>query len=245
MIHPVVLANVSPRMAINEIQVSKSNQFLLKTSATVPDQLYFPPNTIISNFEMEVDLTSFGKHNRDEDDSIRSNIVLDALIPNTKPYEPGLPKPLLIAITMIPIRYFSSSLFSNLVFTDLTLLTSFEFKKLNLNFVNLPLTTTMVFDHELNHLKLTVVEFYNFGFSIVALHLFVKMHSSVLQSHERLRNFTRNLSPPSLETLSLIIMHTESEVEVGRVFMGAGCNHIVNNISWGASGLVSLILKMP
>ncbi|KAK1553454.1 hypothetical protein Q3G72_035458 [Acer saccharum] len=29
------------------------------------------------------------------------------------------------------------------------------------------------------------------------------------------------------------------EVEVKRVFIGAGCNRIVNNISWGASGLVS------
>ncbi|KAJ0095654.1 hypothetical protein Patl1_15093 [Pistacia atlantica] len=30
-----------------------------------------------------------------------------------------------------------------------------------------------------------------------------------------------------------------SEVEVNRVFIGAGCNRIVNNVSWGASGFVS------
>jgi len=29
------------------------------------------------------------------------------------------------------------------------------------------------------------------------------------------------------------------EVEVKRVFIGAGCNRIVNNVSWGASGFVS------
>lgn len=29
------------------------------------------------------------------------------------------------------------------------------------------------------------------------------------------------------------------EVEVKRVFIGAGCNRIVNNVSWGASGLLS------
>lgn len=30
-----------------------------------------------------------------------------------------------------------------------------------------------------------------------------------------------------------------SGVEVKRVFIGAGCNRIVNNVSWGACGLVS------
>lgn len=37
-------------------------------------------------------------------------------------------------------------------------------------------------------------------------------------------------------------MHSEGGVggaEVKRVFIGAGCNRIVNNVSWGASGLVS------
>ncbi|CAL5209984.1 unnamed protein product [Lathyrus oleraceus] len=34
-------------------------------------------------------------------------------------------------------------------------------------------------------------------------------------------------------------MHTENGVEVKTVFIGAGCNRIVNNVSWGASGLVS------
>lgn len=29
------------------------------------------------------------------------------------------------------------------------------------------------------------------------------------------------------------------EVEVKRVFIGAGCNRVVNNVSWGASGLVA------
>lgn len=29
------------------------------------------------------------------------------------------------------------------------------------------------------------------------------------------------------------------EVEVNRVFIGAGCNRVVNNVSWGACGLVS------
>jgi elongator complex protein 2 len=28
-------------------------------------------------------------------------------------------------------------------------------------------------------------------------------------------------------------------VEVERVFIGAGCNRVVNNVSWGACGLVS------
>jgi len=28
-------------------------------------------------------------------------------------------------------------------------------------------------------------------------------------------------------------------MEVERVFIGAGCNRVVNNVSWGASGLVS------
>lgn len=28
-------------------------------------------------------------------------------------------------------------------------------------------------------------------------------------------------------------------VEAKRVFIGAGCNRVVNNVSWGASGLVS------
>ncbi|KAH9795029.1 elongator complex protein 2 [Citrus sinensis] len=32
---------------------------------------------------------------------------------------------------------------------------------------------------------------------------------------------------------------TANEVDVNRVFIGAGCNRIVNNVSWGASGLVS------
>ena len=31
----------------------------------------------------------------------------------------------------------------------------------------------------------------------------------------------------------------ESEVEVKSVFTGAGCNRVVNNVSWGASDLVS------
>ncbi|KAI4357741.1 hypothetical protein L6164_001672 [Bauhinia variegata] len=34
-------------------------------------------------------------------------------------------------------------------------------------------------------------------------------------------------------------MSSESGVEVKKVFIGAGCNRIVNNVSWGASGLVS------
>jgi hypothetical protein len=34
-------------------------------------------------------------------------------------------------------------------------------------------------------------------------------------------------------------MHIEEGVEVKRVFIGAGCNRIVNNVSWGASGFVS------
>lgn len=29
------------------------------------------------------------------------------------------------------------------------------------------------------------------------------------------------------------------QVKVDRVFIGAGCNRIVNNVSWGASDLVS------
>lgn len=29
------------------------------------------------------------------------------------------------------------------------------------------------------------------------------------------------------------------EVEAKRVFIGAGCNRVVNNVSWGACGLVS------
>ncbi|KAK9174938.1 hypothetical protein WN944_026942 [Citrus x changshan-huyou] len=32
---------------------------------------------------------------------------------------------------------------------------------------------------------------------------------------------------------------TANEVDVNRVFIGAGCNRIVNNVSWGASDLVS------
>lgn len=31
----------------------------------------------------------------------------------------------------------------------------------------------------------------------------------------------------------------EGEVEVKSVFTGAGCNRVVNNVSWGASDLVS------
>lgn len=43
------------------------------------------------------------------------------------------------------------------------------------------------------------------------------------------------------EPLPCAIMHIEGGggVEVKRVFIGAGCNRIVNNVSWGASGLVS------
>lgn len=29
------------------------------------------------------------------------------------------------------------------------------------------------------------------------------------------------------------------EVEVKRVFIGAGCNRVVNNVSWGACGLAA------
>ncbi|XP_058722730.1 uncharacterized protein LOC131594577 [Vicia villosa] len=70
-----------------------------------------------------------------------------------------------------------------LVFTKLTFLLRFVFKKLNLNFANLPLTNTIIFDHGLHHSKLTVVGIFQTRFSIVALHLFAKMPSSVLQSH--------------------------------------------------------------
>lgn len=31
----------------------------------------------------------------------------------------------------------------------------------------------------------------------------------------------------------------EMEVEVERVFIGAGCNRVVNNVSWGACDLLS------
>ncbi|CAF2054624.1 BnaCnng34390D [Brassica napus] len=34
-------------------------------------------------------------------------------------------------------------------------------------------------------------------------------------------------------------MSENTEVEAKRVFIGAGCNRVVNNVSWGASGLVS------
>ncbi|OIW06952.1 hypothetical protein TanjilG_18340 [Lupinus angustifolius] len=34
-------------------------------------------------------------------------------------------------------------------------------------------------------------------------------------------------------------MHSDNGVEVKRVFTGVGCNRIVNNVSWGASGFVS------
>ncbi|CAH8337648.1 unnamed protein product [Eruca vesicaria subsp. sativa] len=34
-------------------------------------------------------------------------------------------------------------------------------------------------------------------------------------------------------------MSEKTEVEAKRVFIGAGCNRVVNNVSWGASGLVS------
>ncbi|KAK6782566.1 hypothetical protein RDI58_020362 [Solanum bulbocastanum] len=33
-------------------------------------------------------------------------------------------------------------------------------------------------------------------------------------------------------------------MEVERVFIGAGCNRVVNNVSWGASGLVSFGAQM-
>lgn len=51
------------------------------------------------------------------------------------------------------------------------------------------------------------------------------------------RNRTRSLS----DFFYLIKMSNNfsGEVEVNRVFIGAGCNRIVNNISWGACGLVS------
>jgi WD40 repeat protein len=34
-------------------------------------------------------------------------------------------------------------------------------------------------------------------------------------------------------------MSENTKVEAKRVFIGAGCNRVVNNVSWGASGLVS------
>lgn len=34
-------------------------------------------------------------------------------------------------------------------------------------------------------------------------------------------------------------MSSDNGVELKKVFIGAGCNRIVNNVSWGASGLVS------
>ena len=34
-------------------------------------------------------------------------------------------------------------------------------------------------------------------------------------------------------------MSKNTQVEAKRVFIGAGCNRVVNNVSWGASGLVS------
>ncbi|KAF6137364.1 hypothetical protein GIB67_036401 [Kingdonia uniflora] len=33
--------------------------------------------------------------------------------------------------------------------------------------------------------------------------------------------------------------HGDDELEVENVFIGAGCNRVVNNVSWGASGLVA------
>lgn len=34
-------------------------------------------------------------------------------------------------------------------------------------------------------------------------------------------------------------MAKNGKVDVERVFVGSGCNRIVNNVSWGSSGLVS------
>lgn len=57
--------------------------------------------------------------------------------------------------------------------------------------------------------------------------------------HSRLRIENPKLSAP-LKFFSLRAQCVRMrEVEVKRVFIGAGCNRIVNNVSWGASGLLS------
>ncbi|KAK8958675.1 Elongator complex protein 2 [Platanthera guangdongensis] len=38
----------------------------------------------------------------------------------------------------------------------------------------------------------------------------------------------------------MVATHVEGgDVEVERLFIGAGCNRVVNNVSWGPSGLVA------
>lgn len=62
-----------------------------------------------------------------------------------------------------------------------------------------------------------------------------------LRRSPRLRNRNQNPTKSFRRHLSLRTMTAQSGGGVGvkRVFIGAGCNRIVNNVSWGASGLVS------
>lgn len=65
-----------------------------------------------------------------------------------------------------------------------------------------------------------------------ALQLHTTLCLLVLSVHE---NRDINIKKKEMRTNK----EAEAEVEVKGVFIGAGCNRVVNNVSWGASDLVS------